>query len=1204
MTRQDRSDLPGARKPALPERIGERYEVLALLGTGGSAAVYRVRDHTTGRELALKQLTAAAGAKGRDHITQFEREFHLLAQLAHPQVIAVYDYGAPRSGPYYTMELLDGGDLSELSPLPWQKACALAYDVCSSLALLHSRRFVHRDISPLNIRCTKAGSAKLIDFGAVVPMGVPPQLIGTPAFVAPEVVNRALLDARTDLYSLGASLYFVLTNQYAYPALSFDELADCWLRKPFPPSALVPEIPGGLDELVMSLLSLEPGLRPRNAFEVMQRLSAIAGLSPAESVAVPRAYLTAPSMVGRDAVRQTIRGRLQAAARGGGSSTLIEGPVGSGCSRMLDACALDAKTLGLHVLRARALGSAQPFATARQLLVELIESVPTTQRTRLLAVEGMGRLFEETTPRELSQAGDATLVQADLLRLISVLCEQLPVLIAVDDVHDVDGPSVAFLAALADASASQHLALLLAADSDATARDEEAFAVLQSQSQRQTLAGLRLADTAALITSLFGDVPNVPLLSDRVHEVAAGNPGRTLELAQWLVDQGAIRYASGAWSLPEQLRAADLPASVDQGSRARLARLRPLARELAECQALAVQDRFQHADYAALGLAADSSSLEQALNQLLFEQVLTSDGRLYKLSSQALAEGLRSPLTAEQTAERHAALARMFHGPGHAEILAAFHLRWAGSERAAVDRLLAHFKVEDAQGSDRVSGAPPVPYKIMSWLYRECLEIAERIGVPPRGLRELRRRMVLVSVVGDDASYWRGAPDWLENLRQDSGLAEWQARSDIADAGQRLSHAFGLAFERWTATPEAERGYRPDEAIQYLVHYVALSIVIAVRSLVRSLAESLPPLLEPFAPMSPAVHAIWQNALAVCENQATHVLGASARWNEVLIRLAAVSGDELRYLDAIRNAIAFGIGTIEASLGVANAGRWAKQLDSDPLQRVNAMYLRKVMALQQGDWDAAESCRKRAEILAVQAASRQMFTTMLPSELSAHTRASDLVGVQHISERIDRIAEQAESWIAFRHLARGQFHRLRGDYVQARQEIEVAIARCDPRRDDPQPTMLAFCPTAAAYVEVLVELNEVTHAQQWGKATLACLRQLGVDAAAWELERAVALADGKAGDYHAASERLDALIGAQTALGVEGLHLGASYEARIRVAIWAGDLPAIEEYGRLTAEQYKRGLGSPLGKRYERILEEAERAGAFLAPLSELAFQA
>src|SRR5690349_19864678 len=153
------------------------------------ASVYRVTDAVRGCDVALKQLRLPEQADRRAAVAAlFEREYHTLVQLSHPRVIAVYDYGVnPDLGPYYTMELLGGGDLRDRAPLPWREVCALLFDVCSSLALLHSRRLLHRDISPRNVRCTREGQAKLIDFGTMTAIGVAGgTLAGTPGFMAPE----------------------------------------------------------------------------------------------------------------------------------------------------------------------------------------------------------------------------------------------------------------------------------------------------------------------------------------------------------------------------------------------------------------------------------------------------------------------------------------------------------------------------------------------------------------------------------------------------------------------------------------------------------------------------------------------------------------------------------------------------------------------------------------------------------------------------------------------------------------------------------------------------------------------------------------------------------------------------------------------------------------------------------------------------------
>lgn len=203
---------------APPERFAERFELHEVLGRGGMATVYRATDLGSGKTVALKQLTRPESDAQRLRMEAlFEREFHTLSQLSHPSVIEVYDYGiTPEGACYYTMELLDGGTLRERAPIPWREACRLMFDVCSSLALLHSRRLLHRDISPRNVHCTRDGRAKLIDFGAVAPMVAGGPIVGTPAFTAPEIAQRSAVDGRADLYAVGATLYYTLTAALAF----------------------------------------------------------------------------------------------------------------------------------------------------------------------------------------------------------------------------------------------------------------------------------------------------------------------------------------------------------------------------------------------------------------------------------------------------------------------------------------------------------------------------------------------------------------------------------------------------------------------------------------------------------------------------------------------------------------------------------------------------------------------------------------------------------------------------------------------------------------------------------------------------------------------------------------------------------------------------------------------------------------------------
>jgi serine/threonine protein kinase len=269
--------LPSSLHASTPagQRVVERYTLSEQLGAGGTATVYRARDDVTGKIVALKQLTAASTDK-RETILRalFEREYQTLVRLKHPRIIEVYEYGLATSGPYYTMELLDGADLQQLSPLPVAHACRYLRDVASSLALIHTQRLLHRDITPRNVRVTPDGHCKLIDFGAIAGFGPAVDLVATPAYSAPEVMRRLSLDQRSDLFALGALGYFALTGRHVFGAQRLDDLELLWRSPPTAPSKLVGAVPPALDSLILALLSMDPQSRPSSAAAVIDQLTA------------------------------------------------------------------------------------------------------------------------------------------------------------------------------------------------------------------------------------------------------------------------------------------------------------------------------------------------------------------------------------------------------------------------------------------------------------------------------------------------------------------------------------------------------------------------------------------------------------------------------------------------------------------------------------------------------------------------------------------------------------------------------------------------------------------------------------------------------------------------------------------------------------------------------------------------------------------
>jgi hypothetical protein len=1192
----------------LQRRIGDRYQVVGELGRGGMACVYRVLDISSGYELALKQLLRQPDEKrAHEAALLFEREFHTLTQLSHPRLIEVSDYGVDAAGPYYTMELLDGGDLRELSPLPWRRACELIFDVCSSLALLHSRRLVHRDVSPRNVRCTRDGHAKLIDFGAMAQLGSSAALVGTPPFVAPEAVHGLPLDARADLFSLGNTLYFALTGRLAYPARDFSQLLESWSNKPAPPSALVADVPAALDRLVLSLISLEAALRPRSAFEVMQRLAAVAGIEREEPLSVADAYLVTPALVGRDAALLMFGELLQKAQHGRGRGVLIEAPPGYGRSRILEACVLRAQMSGACVVRASALGTENsPFALARKLADQLLCALPQAAPAAARSAEVFDVLFDapahDSTPRlrgfERAASERAALSRALLKWLVQLSRERLLTL-AVDDVEQADDASLALLALLAERARRHSLLVVVTAIATPGEAKSPRLEVLDSRCARIALDALAAPEIEALLSSVFGDVPNIALLAARIHATTLGSPRHAMALAQHLVARGAISYDGGTWTLPEQLSEADLPASAQHALRARIASLSPLARRLADAHALVPNERFSEQDYALLEPAAAADALRSAVDELVARQLLTREAGRSALAHRELCGLLSEALADSCRSELQKALAHLYRHTGRPAFGVARLLLSAGEQRQGLDELLS--VVRGVRDRAEFRSAARVDGVTAAQTVASGLRQALALGYSARDCHDLRQCLVGLSVENDEAVYWDAAPEWRAQLERDSGLLDYRALASIEDPAQRLTTALQTVAARHAAQPEAERVYSPEEAIRGLVQYVALSIAIGARAVEMRLLMSLPELLEPFANLSPVLHAVWQNAIATVEWSCwRQTEQPRARWLQVYERLGTVEGSDPQLLRAIRLAIAFGIGLMDASRGLESAQHWAELLDHDPLQHVNAMYLRKIVRLQQGDLEGAERCRKQAELLALQSSTRQMFTNLLMLELGVHAAAWDLTGVKQIAQRIEPLAERHAGWVPFRHLAEGHYQRLRGDLEAACAAYVRCIALSAPDPSEPYRPITAWPLAVAAYSEVLVALERAGEAQPMAAATLAACAERGIVLSAQDVSRALALVEAKLGEYAQAAQRLDTLLEQLRAAGVTGMLLGLACEARARIAIWAGDQPALERFSRLTAEQYRHGRGSLLGVRYERLMDEARVAGAGVLPAPSL----
>ncbi len=261
-------DLPGDRGLAF-----RRYEVRGVLGRGGSGIVYDAFDTTRGEPVALKVLGAGAST-GNEERLRFLRETYALSSVRHPAVVEVTDFGSSQGRLYYAMTRVEGPTLRRRvrdgAPLEPAAALPLARRLLEALAALEQARVLHRDVAPSNVllRGGRADDPVLVDFGLAKRafdrgLTLPEVIVGTPGYVAPEVVTDGAADARSDLFSLGCVLVFALTGQDPFPDLRGLPLLHHMATHPVRPPATLG--PGPLRRLLEALLALEPRLRPEGA---------------------------------------------------------------------------------------------------------------------------------------------------------------------------------------------------------------------------------------------------------------------------------------------------------------------------------------------------------------------------------------------------------------------------------------------------------------------------------------------------------------------------------------------------------------------------------------------------------------------------------------------------------------------------------------------------------------------------------------------------------------------------------------------------------------------------------------------------------------------------------------------------------------------------------------------------------------------------
>jgi len=570
--------------PAVGEMVGP-YEILGELGRGGMAVVLEAKHQESGDIRAIKlMLPRATNAETR---ARFLREFKALSQLAHENITRVYEAGFLEDRPYFVMERLNGRSLRD-EVQSWKEIVrrdrferveSILTELTRALAHLHGNGLIHRDITPTNIMILDDGTTKLMDFGVVKDasgdLTVDGEVVGTVAYIAPEQITGGKIDARVDLYALGAVLYFMLTGRRPFNARTLAGYLEKHLhRKPRAPRELVPLIPEYLETICLRLLEKKPQDRINSALHLTELLSSDSWEGEFSNSWPER-------MVGRTAEEARLHESLSALAEGKGGFVLLEGSSGSGKTTLLNAFGTLCNKAGLNVFHGGHGLSHRPMSSFRPVYDRLAHLLPTE----------IPELLRQTM--EEPDALQAPVARSTIHAAIGQLLSQVtPAALLLDDLDKADPSSIgltAFLVSLAEAT--QH-PLLIVATRDCSQGAREVYEILEAAQEAGSgkhieIAPLSISAVEELLLTVLPNQDGLHSLAKRLATEADGNALYITQMIRGLVDETVIAFPDDERPKlqvdPADITHASLPvpATIRDALRDRITPLSDGARDLA-----------------------------------------------------------------------------------------------------------------------------------------------------------------------------------------------------------------------------------------------------------------------------------------------------------------------------------------------------------------------------------------------------------------------------------------------------------------------------------------------------------------------------------------------------------------------------------------------------------------------------------------------
>ena len=686
---------PPAATPEHPTSFANgRYLVKQLLGEGGKKKVYLAHDTLLDRDVAFGLIkTEGLDETSRSRIS---REAQAMGRLgSHQHIVTVFDLGQEQDQPYMVAELMGGGDvegLIEETPdhrLTLDQAIGIARETCRDLEFAHSRGIIHRDLKPGNVWLTEEGTAKIGDFGLAVALDrsrltTEGMMVGTVSYMPPEQAMGGEVTPRSDLYSLGAMLYEMVTGRP--PFLGDDSAAIIGQHINTPPVAPTwhnGQCPRPLDALILRLLAKDPSERPESAADVLSALDAIdlaeAGAvrpdksGPLQDDAHALDSLAGGVFVGRQRELGDLKAALEDALSGRGRLVTLVGEPGIGKTRTAQELATYAGLRGAQILWGRSYEEqgVPPYWPWVQAIRSYVrERDPEQLRSEMGAgAADIAEVVSDVQERlpNLQPAPELEPDQArfrlfdSIASFLKTASQRQPLVLVLDDLHWADQPSLMLLQFVARELGGARLLLVgTYGDVELSRQDPlaEALGELTRERlfQRVLLRGLSQEDVGRFIEMAAGVTPPSTLVTS-VYTQTEGNPLFVTEVVRLLVQEGELSAEKAretdSWTIriPEGVREVigrrlnrlsqrcneALSVASILGREFTMAQLRPLVEEVTEDRLFEV--------------------LEEALAARVIEELPQSVGR-YQFTHALIQETLTAELSLTRRVRLHARIAQ------------------------------------------------------------------------------------------------------------------------------------------------------------------------------------------------------------------------------------------------------------------------------------------------------------------------------------------------------------------------------------------------------------------------------------------------------------------------------------------------------------------------------------------------------------------